>query len=131
MHEPRTVFSFSLNTLYIDREFGPGVYQFFVSLKEKELERIESIAFDAEINEFHDWDEYYGVQYNNMDVLDKTARVTPALKEMHAVYKIDECWHYHSFPKGTEQIQLMGSFPCELQQYIYSMEIRLDGEDGG
>lgn len=127
-HEPATVFNSSLDTLFFDREFGPEVHTFLLSLNEKELRSIEYIAVDQEINDYLDWDES-SVPMDNVVLLRKAVPSMPSLKELHFVCKIDEFWHDHGIPEGQGPIKLMESWSYEVQYYLYEFEVHLNDED--
>ncbi|KAE8452594.1 hypothetical protein EG329_013853 [Mollisiaceae sp. DMI_Dod_QoI] len=128
IHEPAIVFNFSMDTLYFDTAFGSHTVPFLFSLKQKEAENIQALAFDRSLDDY--FDEWIGWELEAINALEKYTRSMPALKEVYVVCRLDKWWHEHGFPEGGGPIELMESFSHDLQQYMYHELFHLDDEDG-
>jgi len=131
LHEPTTVFNFSLDILFFDWTLQSRVSQRLASMTEHEFSHLRSIAFDHLINEAFDTD--YACENSVFELFKKAAIRMPALEEF-LVYNIGDGslvdWYGHGFRSGHGPLELFDEFQYEWQQYMYREEIHMDDENG-
>ena len=128
LHNPSTLFNFSLDTLYFEANTQDRVTQFLVSLSKIEAESLQSIAVDWMIDEY--MEQEYWSEDRAVDTFKAASHAMPSLKEFLVVHNIDDFWHEHGVPTGVGSVVLFDEFPYELQLFMWSegMHMDYDGE---
>ena len=126
LHNPSTVFNFSLDTLYFEADIQDRFTQFLVSLTKTEAESIQSLAVDSMIDE--NIGQEYWSEDGAVDTLKTASRCMPALREFLVVQNIDDFWHQHGFPIGVGPLVLFDEFPHDLQLFMWCEGMHMEDD---
>jgi len=86
MFEPRTIFNFSLDTLYIDNNFQGQTLHLLGSLSATEISKLQRLAIDDDLNEDYEIGGDAEIDYEG--AVRKAATSMPSLKILQQVFNI-------------------------------------------
>lgn len=115
MFERRTVFNFSLDTLYLDTEFQVHIFPLLASMTPLELSKLQYLAVAADIDELDRIDQY--VDLDTPALIKKAAAAMPALQELRVCY--DAVWYPDGGPyeQGHGPSKIYNEYPAELKEF--------------
>ena len=132
IHEPRIVFNFSMDTLFLSEDMWAEVPRFLTGLKDVEVKNLQCIAVDRHIDEAGEWGLEGWNEYNNMELFQKVAAAMPALKEFRIVVQINEMYHgeLHQWPEGDGELELYEKLPWGIRQHLLKLGPHHDWDYG-
>ncbi|KAL2061896.1 hypothetical protein VTL71DRAFT_7274 [Oculimacula yallundae] len=111
LYEPKIVFNFTLDTLYIDQNLQNQALHFLASLSTEEVAKIRYLAVDNYINE--DWEYGGSIEWDLLKVFNKLASNMPALQEYRLVRNLVFCSD-DEVQEGIGPMHLYEEWPLEI-----------------
>jgi hypothetical protein len=123
-YQPRVLFNFSIDTLFLEHDFQPQLLLLLASLKLDEMAQLRYLAIDAQIDE--DYGDEAHADIDTEDLIRKVVPAMTALKEIRLIINLDYAPGVDlEHPTGVGSMKLYDEYwPSFLREY--HLEYHLD-----
>ena len=114
IYEPRILFNFSMDTLYLDSGVQHQTLLLLAGLNEAELKGLRFMAIDDTINENYDISDT--TEYDTFELVKKLLPKMPSMQALQIVQNVED-WNELSLPGSLAPMQLFEKWPDMLEVY--------------